>query len=240
MLNNPIKILSTKTIADDLILQAKANNIIIDTINFIETKPIDDIALIEKIKHFFTQKIAAIFTSANAVESVFSIANTKTDWEIFCTSGATKEALLNYVDEGAIIDTAHNASALADKILEHKAINSCVFFCGNQRLNTLPDKLLRQNIILDEVIVYETIASPKKIDKTFSGILFFSPSAVESFFSVNEIDDNTALFSVGKTTTKAIRKFTNNTIVTADFPSAESVLKEVRKYFRSDVGFYDV
>lgn len=230
MQENPIKILSTKTIAGDLIQQAKANNITIDTINFIETKLVDDITVREKIKQLANEKIVAIFTSVNAVESVFSIANTKPDWKIFCTSGATKEALLNYVNEDAITDTAHNASALADKILENKKIDSCVFFCGNQRLNTLPDKLLKQNIILDEVIVYETNASPKKTDEIYNGILFFSPSAVESFFSVNKINDKTVLFSVGKTTTKAIRKFTNNTIVTAHFPSAESVVKEVRNF----------
>lgn len=225
-----IKILSTKTIAEDLIQQAKANNIVIDTINFIETKPIDNIAIREKIKQLADEKIVAIFTSVNAVEAVFSRLNTKPDWKIFCTSGATKEALLNYINEDAIVDTAYNASALADKILENKVINSCVFFCGNQRLNTLPDKLLKQEINLDEVVVYETDASLKKIDETYAGILFFSPSAVESFFSVNKIDGKTVLFSVGKTTTKTIRKFTDDTIITAAFPSAESVIKEVRKF----------
>lgn len=225
-----IKILSTKTIPEDLIQQAKSANIIIDTINFIETKPVDDISLLEKIKQYSNEKIVAIFTSTNAVEAVFSHLNTKPDWKIFCTSGATKDALLNYVNEDAIIDTAHNASALADKIAEDKEIKSCTFFCGNQRLNTLPDKLLTQSIHLEELIVYETINSPKKIDETYNGILFFSPSAVESFFSVNKIDDKIVLFSIGKTTTKALRKWTNNQIISAQFPSAESVVKEVRNF----------
>lgn len=229
-MNNPIKILSTKTIARDLIQQAQVSNIWIDEADFIKTKPVDDIALAEKIKAYSHKKIVAFFTSVNAVECVFSIADAKSGWKIFCTSGATKEALLHYINEDAIVDTAHNASALADKFLENKTADPCVFFCGSRRLNTLPDKILKQGINLEEVIVYETIASPEKINEKYNGILFFSPSAVESFFLVNKIEDQTVLFSVGKTTTKAIRKFTKNTIVTAVFPGAESVLKEVRNF----------
>lgn len=230
-----IKILSTKIIPDDLTQQAKSANIKIDSVNFIETKSANDISVIEKIKQFSTQTITAIFTSANSVVSVFSVIHTKPDWRIFCTSGATKEALLNFADKIEIIDTAHNASALADKILEHQHIGLCVFFCGNQRLNSLPDKLLRHGLNVEEVVVYETIASPKRLDSVYKGILFFSPSAVESFFSANEIDNTIVLFSVGKTTTKAIRKFTKNTIITAHFPSAESVVKEARRYFTPDI-----
>lgn len=225
-----IKILSTKIISEDLLQQAKANNILIDAINFIETKPLNDIAVVEKIKQYAGENITVIFTSENAVEIVFSKINIKPNWKIFCTSGTTKHALLNYIDESVIVGTAHNASTLADIILENTTINFCIFFCGNQRLNTLPDKLLNNAVNLEEIIVYETISSPKKLEETYKGILFFSPSAVESFFSVNKITSDIVLFSVGKTTTKAVRKFTNNTIVTAHFPSAESVVKEVRDF----------
>lgn len=229
-MNKSIKILSTKTIADELVQQANAKGIVLDTINFIETRGVENIAVKEKIKQYADKKIAAIFTSSNAVEAVLSAINTVPDWTIFCTSGATKEALLEYITQNAIVDTAHNASALADKFLAHKELNSCVFFCGSQRLNTLPDKLLNQGINLDEVIVYETIAFAKKINEIYDGVLFFSPSAVESFFSLNKIAGKTVLFSIGKTTTKAIRNYTNNTIVTATFPGAESVIKEVKKF----------
>ncbi len=225
-----IKILSTKTIAKDLVQQAKANDISVDEINFIEIKPVKDLSVLDKIRHYSNEKIVAIFTSTNAVEAVFTNMDFKPDWKIFCTSGATKELLLNNVNADVIIDTANNASSLADKILMNSEIISCVFFCGNQRLNSLPDKLLKQGRNLDEVIVYESIASPQKTAEFYNGILFFSPSAVESFFSVNTIDDQTVLFSIGKTTTKALRKFANNKIVTAVFPSSESVLKEVKVF----------
>lgn len=229
-MNKQIKILSTKTITKDLIQQAKSANIIIDTVNFIEIKLIENASLKAKIEQYTSKKIVAIFTSANAVEAVFAHLSTRPDWKIFCTSGATKDALLNYVNETIIIETAYNASELSDKISESKEIKPCIFFCGNQRLNTLPDKLLKAAINIESVIVYETIALPKKIDEAYNGILFFSPSAVESFFSVNKIDNKTILFSVGKTTTKTLRRFANNQVITAIFPSAESVLKEVRNF----------
>lgn len=230
-----IQILSTKKLNDTLITNAENIGITIVSTEFIEIKSIDSSTITEKIKHYSAETIAVIFTSVNAVEAVFAMLDTKPDWKIFCTSGATKEALLKYIDEKRIVDTEHNASALADKVIAHKGIDSCVFFCGNQRLNTLPDKLLRHKIDLDEVIVYESIASSKKINENYDGILFFSPSGVDSFFSVNKIDNKTVLFSIGKTTTKEIRKCTNNHIVTSFFPSAESVVAEVKKYFIESV-----
>ena len=229
-----INILSAKQIDETLIRQAFAEHIQIDAINFIETKTVDDFSVTTKIKQYADEKITALFTSVNAVNAVFSSIDKKPEWKIFCISGATKNALSNIINETKIIGTADNASALADKIVENTTVKSCVFFCGNQRLNTLPDKLLRQNIHLEELVVYRTIPAPKKIEKQYDGILFFSPSAVESFFSVNKIDNKTVLFSIGKTTTKAIRKFTNNQIITAQFPAAESVVKEVKRFMNDD------
>ena len=43
----------------------------------------------------------------------------------------------------------------------------------------------------------------------FDAILFFSPSGVESFFMNNEIDKETMLFSIGKTTAKALQQRVN-------------------------------
>ena len=43
---------------------------------------------------------------------------------------------------------------------------------------------------VDEVIVYKTIETPKVLTKQYDGILFFSPSAVKSFFSKNSIVNN--------------------------------------------------
>jgi uroporphyrinogen-III synthase len=193
-------------------------------------RPVKDIAIAEKIKQYADEKIVAVFTSRNAVEAVFSRIKEKPEWTICCISGATKDTLLKYVNEDTIPDIAHDASALADKIISDKSILSCVFFCGNKRMHTLPDRLRRQGIELEEVIVYETVLAPKKTSCLYEGILFFSPGAVESFFSVNKIGNATVCFSIGKTTAKAIRKCTGHKIVTADFPGVENLLQLVYNF----------
>jgi uroporphyrinogen-III synthase len=70
-----------------------------------------------------------------------------------------------------------------------------------------------------------------KIEKTYHGILFFSPSAVQSFFSNNKISDQTILFAIGNTTATEIKKYTNNKIITGDEPGKENLVTEMIRYY---------
>lgn len=230
-----IKILSTKLLPKDILFRAKNEGIAIDEIEFISIKMTTDDAIVEKIKQYSQKKITAVFTSANAVSSVFAHTEIKPDWDIFCISGKTKSTLLKYVGEEDILCTATDGNTLADNILEDMSVNSVVFFCGNKRLNAIPDKLSLHGVRVEELIVYKTISAPKKLEDAYDGILFFSPSAVKSFFSVNKIAPETVLFSVGKTTEKAIIPFSNNKRIAAPFPSAESMEKEIKNYFMAGV-----
>ncbi|HET8573898.1 MAG TPA: uroporphyrinogen-III synthase [Edaphocola sp.] len=228
-----IKILSTRLIDERLIEQAAADNIRIDCTGFINTHPIENPRAIEQIKFYAGQQITALFTSPNAVEAACAHIDRQPQWTIFCLSGSTKTALLKHFSEESIIAAAPNAAELIPRIMADKPLNTCVFFCGNKHLNTIPKAFLKNNMDLKEVVVYETIFSPKKINQSYDGILFFSPSAAESFFSVNKTDTKTILFSVGKTTEKAIREFTDNPVITAGFPAAENIIEDVRNYFIS-------
>lgn len=223
------KILSTKPIPETAIQQGRAHHIFFDSVHFIETKPRTEAALIEKIKAYAGDQITAIFTSENAVNAVLPALGIKPNWKIFCISGKTKTTLLRYFDEGAIAGSAPNGSELSELIILQKPAR-CVFFCGNKRLPTIPEVLRHNGITLSECVVYDTLFSPKKINEHYAGILFFSPSAVESFFLMNKIDQGTVLFAVGKTTEKAIRTFTDHEVVTAAFPGMEEMIKLVTGY----------
>src|SRR5258706_9822828 len=48
-----------------------------------------------------------------------------------------------------------------------------------------------------------------RAEKVYDGILFFSPSGVESFFNTNEVNEQTILFAIGNTTATEIKKYTN-------------------------------
>ncbi|NJE06734.1 hypothetical protein E3E36_11445 [Thermococcus sp. M36] len=71
------------------------------------------------------------------------------------------------------------------------------------------------------------------MDKTYNGILFFSPSAVRSFFSNNRVATNTVLFAIGNTTAAEIKNFSANTIQTANESAKELLLNQAIHYFQS-------
>ena len=67
----------------------------------------------------------------------------------------------------------------------------------------------------------------KAFKKNYDGILFFSPSAVNSFFSLNKINEQTQIFAIGKTTADAIHKHTKREITIAEIPSEENMVDQV-------------
>jgi uroporphyrinogen-III synthase len=79
--------------------------------------------------------------------------------------------------------------------------------------------------------VYHTIIAAHKISKDYDGILFYSPSAVESFFLVNTINENAVLFAIGYTTSNALKKFIKNKIIIAEQPGKEALVKKMVEYF---------
>jgi uroporphyrinogen-III synthase len=178
-----------------------------------------------------------VFTSRNAVRSYrknadkFSL-ETKRKF-VYCLSGATKKAVLK-LKKVQLAATAHNASTLAEKIAAYKNIREVNFFCGNIRRNDLPENLKSAGIAVKETVVYDTVLTPKKITKKYNAILFFSPSAVRSFFSVNLLKENIPCFCIGETTAKALQEFTQNEIIIADENSASAVANAAVKYFKNN------
>ena len=86
---------------------------------------------------------------------------------------------------------------------------------------------------MEEVIIYETLETPFTIKSSYSAILFFSPSAVHSFFSANSVEESTILFAIGNTTAATIKQFSNNTIITSDFPAQDQLMDKAIDYFNN-------
>ncbi len=203
----------------------------IDMIPLIKTEPILSSEVIRQIQSCQLQKATVIFTSVNAVDAVIHQLSAKPDWSIFSMGGITKEAVYKFFGEKSVVATAKNATALSEKILAYPSIHEVLFFCGDQRLNELPEKLTAHNIHVEEIIVYSTIEIHQQIEKNYPGIAFFSPSAVNSFFSVNTIDTHTVLFSIGKTTTATIKSYCNNKVETSEWPGKQQLIEKAIEYF---------
>ena len=187
MQKNKIHILSTRPIGKALIKKAASQNIIVDEIEFIKTEEISNKRITEKIQSLLHENITVVFTSMNAVEAVRKLVKTTPSWKIFSIGNTTKNLIKQYFGKESISATADNASLLADKIVANKDIREVTFFCGDQRRDELPVKLNRNGIKVHEIMVYTTIETTRTISKVYDGILFFSPSAVNSFLLKNKI-----------------------------------------------------
>lgn len=232
MAANKISILSTRPIDESLIEEARRLNIETDVLSFIETEAIHTIEVQQEIENAFLQSTAVVFTSMNAVEAVAdTLLEELPDWRIYSIGNTTQKLVKKYFGEQSIAGTANSAAELAELIAEEGYDDEVIFFCGDQRRDELPDILRKNDIEVNEIVVYETVAVPHKLNKQYHGILFFSPSAVESFFSNNKVNEQTVLFAIGNTTANAIKKYSNNKIIICDEPGKDSLFQKMMEYF---------
>jgi uroporphyrinogen-III synthase len=231
MQQSNIPLLSTRMLDDMLLARAAENYLIIDCIPFIETRHLESEILQQHLQALAGEPVTAVFTSMNAVNAVASQLPVVPHWRIFCTGGLTKEYVIKYFGESAIAATAKNATVLAEKIIAANPSSPIIFFCGDQRLNDLPELLHTHGKTVEEVVVYTTEQTPVFIEKNYNGVLFFSPSAVHSFFSLNTIPTDVVLFSIGKTTAATIQSYCANKVVTSEWPGAESMIDLIIEYY---------
>ncbi|HEX5653930.1 MAG TPA: uroporphyrinogen-III synthase [Chitinophagaceae bacterium] len=232
MQQNNISILSTRPLPANLVEEAESAGIRIDELSFIETEPLRSVETQQEIEQAFLQSTTVVFTSMNAVDAVAAEKEEQhPDWEIYCTGQATQQLVKHYFGEENIAGTADSAAELAELIVEESKAEEVIFFCGDQRREELPSILRNHDLEVNEIVVYHTIAVPHKINQEYQGILFFSPSAVDSFFRLNKLPSKTILFAIGKTTEAQIRKYTTNTIIRAEEPGKENLLLKAIEYF---------
>lgn len=212
-----IQILSTKVLSNIQKQELKKANIDLVEANFIETQNIS----------FKIQDINEnlIFTSQNAVHSVLSDPKSEElkSKNAFCVGLKTK-ILLSENGFNVVAYTGY-AADLAEIITLIYANESYTFFSGNLRRETLPKALKGAGVKLNEIKVYETTLTPQKINSPVDGILFYSPSGIESYLKDNTIK-NEKCFCIGETTAEALEKITKNIII-ADQPTVEDVLEDV-------------
>ena len=228
---NNFTLLVTKKISSSLVLQAGLKGINLLEKEFIRIVPVANDQLNKKINKLVTGNSTVVFTSKNAVAALAANHKfEKPDWKIYCIEGATKKEVKKYFDEAFVAGAAKNASALAEVIAEKSEGSKVVFFCGNRRREELPHLLKQKSLEVEEIVVYNTELVPQKIVDDYEAVAFFSPSAVESFFTDNTLKKNVVCFSVGRTTTETLKKYTRNQVITSDKPSEESVIELAIRY----------
>lgn len=170
-----------------------------------------------------------IFTSQNAVHSVLEYSDVEAlkTKKVFCVGLKTK-ALLTENGFDVIAYTGY-AADLAEIITLIYANESYTFFSGNLRRDTLPDALKEAEVKFNEIKVYETTLTPQKINSVVDGILFYSPSGIESYLKDNQIK-NEICFCIGDTTAEALENITKN-IVIANHPTIENTIIQCINFY---------
>lgn len=171
----------------------------IDTRSFIKPEPLPEEEILEKLKPFAGKPVTAVVTSKNAERIIKKYGDV--NWRLFSITNQS---------------SARNASQLANIIIK-EGIKDIVFFCGDKRRDELPDKLRAQGVNVEEVIVYHTIETPHAIEGNYNGVVFFSPSAVKSYFSSNKPSDEVIFYTMGDTTAAEIKKYSSNPVEISDF-----------------------
>jgi uroporphyrinogen-III synthase len=210
-----------------LIKKLQAHGIMCDTIPLIKILYNKDAIQEKEISQLFNEKIIAVFTSKHAVEAVRNIQGIQNArWRIYCTGQSTARLASEALPGSTLLGTADNAASLAHLIVKNESGSKIDFFCGDIRRDELPS-ITGQLIKIREWIVYRTALTPMKIEEEYEGIIFLSPSAVKSFFSLNKPSQATLLFAIGNTTAAEIKLFCENRILTGNKTTTESLVDKL-------------
>jgi uroporphyrinogen-III synthase len=227
-----VSILSTRPVGQEFIERAASSGIDLEEDSFIETEPIHTVEVQQEIEQASLQIATVVFTSGRAVEVVAAeLDELQPEWEIFCLGNSTGELVRKYFGTENIAGSADNAVDLAEVIVNSSDASEVIFFCGDQRRPELPDQLLQKGIEVEEIVVYQTISIPHKLKRKYDAVLFFSPSAVNSFFKLNKGMKRTIFFAIGNTTASEIQKHTENKIIIGDEPSKERLVELAIEFF---------
>lgn len=171
-----------------------------------------------------------IITSKNTVEALlqnFSVTELQFE-NIYCVGRRTKRLVERRI--GPVKHTEPNAKKLASYLVDFIEGSEVTYFCSDLRLDALPTILEEGKIKVNEVEAYQTKFDSEKLDDNIEGIMFYSPSTVQSYMREN--DAAKIAFCIGETTATEANKHFGDVRI-AKVPTVESVIELVNEHFIS-------
>jgi len=218
-------IYSTKTLSDEQTQQFH-QDVIADSSDFIK---ISLNRMTQSVLRPMPKNV--IITSQNAVEALLNnfSAEELSFENIYCVGRRTKRLVERKI--GKVKHTENTAKKLAEHLIEYIDGTEVTYFCSDVRLDDLPNLLAKNHIEVKEVIAYETKYDPQAIKDNIKGVMFYSPSTVQSFKKENVVKEGMVAFCIGDTTAAEASKHFDDVRI-AKMPTVESVVDLVNSYFK--------
>ena len=231
-MSQPFTLLSTRPLDAASMAAMQQAGVSVDVAECIRTIAVQDASLTQQVQALAAQQRLVIFTSMNAVEAVAPmLQGLQPVWQIACIGQTTLQLVQQHFANSKVVATGSDALDLAKQIVALPAKDGAVFFCSNIRRHELPDYLQQHGVPLQELVVYHTHEVPLHMNKPYDAVLFFSPSAVRSFFAVNSVPHTTALFAIGSTTAQALQTAGYSNIVVANAAGKEAMIETFLNWY---------
>lgn len=220
--NKKTNIYSTKSLTEDqkLLFHEK---VVVDSTDFIK------ISLNRIHPHLLKNEIKnVIITSQNAVESLttnYSAIELQFK-NIYCVGRRTKQLVEKKI--GKVTHSENSAKKLAHYLVDYMEGAEVTYFCSDLRLDDLPTILEENNIKVNEIEAYQTKFDAVKLEDSMEGIMFYSPSTVQSYIEKNQA--NGIAFCIGDTTAIEAKKHFDDVRI-AKAPTVESVIELVNEHY---------
>ncbi|RXJ52273.1 hydroxymethylbilane synthase [Gelidibacter gilvus] len=219
-----IQVFSTRNLSE--IQRQRFKNVAVESTDFLK------ISLNRIAKPILKSPIEnVIITSQNAVEAITaSVPKEELQFKnIYCVGRRTKRLIENRI--GKVKHSENYAKDLAAYLVEYIDGTEVTHFCSDIRLDELSQTLEKNNIKVNEVEAYKTVLDSEKLDPNIEGIMFYSPSTVESYMINNDAEDKIA-YCIGDTTAAEAEKHFKDVRV-AKIPTVESVIDLVNENYAS-------
>tara|TARA_B100000123_G_C25704800_1_gene417034 strand:+ start:353 stop:1015 length:663 start_codon:yes stop_codon:yes gene_type:complete len=170
-----------------------------------------------------------VFSSQNAVRSFLANPTASAHQNpILCVGEKTKSLLEE--NEQKVIKTTRNMLELVDFIQKTMKNEHFLHFCGNRKLADFAAGMQQAGISYTEVTAYHTHLVSRVQTPEPQGLLFYSPSGVESYLQTNSIGASWC-FCIGETTANAVRPLTEQLTVSPK-PDSDLLVTAAATHFR--------
>ncbi len=169
-----------------------------------------------------------VITSKNAVESILTMVSSQDlKFEnIFCVGRKTRRLIEQKI--GKVTHMEKSAKKLAEYLVDYLEGTELTYFCSNIRLDDLPTILKENNIEVTEIETYKTKHDSVAIEEGVEGVMFYSPSTIESYLLKNKADK--IAYCIGETTATEARKHFEDVRV-AKIPDTERLIALVNEHY---------